>query len=157
MVMVKFLRNKDSQTKACQNCRRKRRRCDLSIPICAKCAVAGEECMGYGMRLVWTNSVASRGKLMGKTFENDRDSRALRSCYADRAVIRPLVTAWCWQASDATFSTLDEISRFYLSYCKSYKSIARVSVGLRADKMTLKYAPILFSRISSNGIHFAIF
>lgn len=53
--------------KACHNCRRRRLRCDRSFPGCQKCSSKGEECLGYGNLLRWTNAVASRGKLAGHT------------------------------------------------------------------------------------------
>jgi len=56
--------------KACHNCRKKRWRCDRSLPSCQKCLGAGTECLGYGKLYVWNRGVASRGKMMGKGYEN---------------------------------------------------------------------------------------
>lgn len=56
-------------TKACHNCRRKRWKCDRSLPVCQKCISSGSECLGYGKLFVWNDGVASRGKMMGKSFE----------------------------------------------------------------------------------------
>ncbi|KFA61618.1 hypothetical protein S40285_08789 [Stachybotrys chlorohalonatus IBT 40285] len=53
--------------KACHNCRRKRLRCDRSVPQCVKCSTAGRQCLGYGNLLRWTGAVASRGRLAGQT------------------------------------------------------------------------------------------
>jgi hypothetical protein len=53
--------------KSCHNCRRRRLRCDRSTPTCNKCAAMGQECLGYGKLFIWTHSVASRGKMAGKT------------------------------------------------------------------------------------------
>ncbi|KAI1008356.1 hypothetical protein LB504_001266 [Fusarium proliferatum] len=50
----------------CHNCRRKRFRCDGSVPSCRKCISLGKECLGYGKLWIWTDSLASRGKLSGK-------------------------------------------------------------------------------------------
>ncbi|KAF1849272.1 uncharacterized protein K460DRAFT_375942 [Cucurbitaria berberidis CBS 394.84] len=56
-------------TKACHNCRKRRWRCDRSLPSCQKCSSAGTECLGYGKIFVWNQGVASRGKMMGKGYE----------------------------------------------------------------------------------------
>ncbi|CAN9459793.1 unnamed protein product [Alternaria alternata] len=56
-------------TKACHNCRKRRWRCDRSLPSCQKCLSAGTECLGYGKLFVWNRGVASRGKMMGKGYE----------------------------------------------------------------------------------------
>lgn len=52
----------------CYTCRRRRVRCDRVLPGCAKCARTQLECLGYKKPLVWNKGVASRGKMMGKTF-----------------------------------------------------------------------------------------
>lgn len=38
------------------------------LPGCAKCARTQLDCLGYKKPLVWNKGVASRGKMMGKTF-----------------------------------------------------------------------------------------
>ncbi|KAK4443280.1 fungal-specific transcription factor domain-containing protein [Podospora aff. communis PSN243] len=53
-------------TKGCHNCRRRRLRCDRSVPTCLKCSTNGEECLGYGTLLRWTNAPAIKGKLAGQ-------------------------------------------------------------------------------------------
>ncbi|KAF2845613.1 hypothetical protein T440DRAFT_543784 [Plenodomus tracheiphilus IPT5] len=57
---------------ACHNCRKKRWRCDRSLPSCQKCLGAGTECLGYGKLFVWNRGVASRGKMMGRGYEEGR-------------------------------------------------------------------------------------
>ncbi|KAK4177807.1 putative acriflavine sensitivity control protein acr-2 [Triangularia setosa] len=52
-----------AQQKACHNCRRRRLRCDKSVPSCHKCSVNGEECLGYGTFFRWANAPAVRGHL----------------------------------------------------------------------------------------------
>ncbi|KAH7019047.1 fungal-specific transcription factor domain-containing protein [Ilyonectria destructans] len=52
--------------KPCHNCRRRRLRCDRTVPQCSKCAARGIECLGYGQLFLWTGAVASRGKLAGQ-------------------------------------------------------------------------------------------
>ncbi|KAH7215357.1 fungal-specific transcription factor domain-containing protein [Fusarium oxysporum] len=58
----------------CHNCRRKRFRCDGSVPSCRKCISLGKECLGYGTLWRWTDSVASRGKLAGKKLPCNNDN-----------------------------------------------------------------------------------
>ncbi|KAL6872796.1 fungal-specific transcription factor domain-containing protein [Trichoderma novae-zelandiae] len=52
-----------SNSKPCHNCRRRRLRCDRSWPTCHKCAVSGQECLGYGKVFVWTQGIDARGIL----------------------------------------------------------------------------------------------
>lgn len=57
-------------TKGCYTCRRRRIICDNGQPTCRKCRDAGKECLGYQKPLVWVKGgVASRGKMMGRSFE----------------------------------------------------------------------------------------
>ncbi|KAL2195326.1 fungal-specific transcription factor domain-containing protein [Corynascus similis CBS 632.67] len=55
-----------AQSPACHNCRRRRLRCDRSIPSCRKCLGSKQECLGYGPLLRWANAPAVRGKLVGR-------------------------------------------------------------------------------------------
>ncbi|OJJ87438.1 Zn(II)2Cys6 transcription factor [Aspergillus glaucus CBS 516.65] len=56
--------------KGCYTCRRRRIICDNGQPTCQKCRDAGKECLGYQKPLVWVKGgVASRGKMMGRSFE----------------------------------------------------------------------------------------
>ncbi|KAH8897295.1 hypothetical protein GQ53DRAFT_713044 [Thozetella sp. PMI_491] len=59
----------------CWTCRRRRLKCDSRLPTCFKCASANRECLGYSeMRpLVWSG-LASRGKLVGRTFDEFADA-----------------------------------------------------------------------------------
>ncbi|KAI1076923.1 fungal-specific transcription factor domain-containing protein [Whalleya microplaca] len=63
-----------SSSKACWTCRKKRLKCDGCLPTCFKCKSAGRECLGYSPNkpLVWAGGVASRGKMMGRSFENSQ-------------------------------------------------------------------------------------
>lgn len=62
--------------KPCHNCRRRRLRCDRSLPQCHKCTNAGQECLGYQALLIWNRGVASRGKMAGVTFEDMKQRQA---------------------------------------------------------------------------------
>ena len=62
-------------TKGCYTCRRRRVVCDNGLPTCRKCRTAGKECLGYQKPLVWVKGgVASRGKMMGLSFDDVIDS-----------------------------------------------------------------------------------
>jgi hypothetical protein len=45
-----------SERKPCHNCRRRRLRCDLSVPTCYKCTKTGQKCLGYGQLYRWVDS-----------------------------------------------------------------------------------------------------
>lgn len=74
-------------TKGCYTCRRRRIICDNGQPTCRKCRDAGKECLGYQKPLVWVKGgVASRGKMMGRSFDDVKisagDSKAQVSAEA---------------------------------------------------------------------------
>lgn len=54
----------------CYTCRRRRVLCDKSLPTCQKCHTAQKTCLGYKKPLTWVQGVASRGKMMGLTFND---------------------------------------------------------------------------------------
>ncbi|KIW01108.1 uncharacterized protein PV09_07396 [Verruconis gallopava] len=119
---------------ACHNCRRGRRRCDRSIPTCIKCHSTGQVCLGYGSILHWTNSIASRGKMMGKSFavmmpsgsrlDNPRDcstSPVIASAFMSprddgSPASSDSASSWCLELNDPVFHDLSQTYRFYLSY-----------------------------------------
>lgn len=132
-----------SPLKACHNCRRSRRRCDRSIPSCSKCLSTGQVCLGYGKFLNWTNSVASRGKLMGKSFAVTKVSgshpsvlrnsgnklaaslKRPQSLEHENSLTLEPVSTWYRRLDDPLFQDLSQDVRFYLSYCKSFPLLAK--------------------------------
>lgn len=60
----------------CHTCRRRRVKCDQSLPFCKKCDISRHECLGYQKLFLWNRGVASRGKMMGKTFPTAPISKA---------------------------------------------------------------------------------
>lgn len=54
----------------CYTCRRRRVICDRALPTCRKCHLAGRQCLGYKKPLTWVRGLASRGKMMGLTFDD---------------------------------------------------------------------------------------
>ncbi|KAH6645878.1 fungal-specific transcription factor domain-containing protein [Truncatella angustata] len=115
--------------KACQNCRKRRLRCDRSIPGCNKCLATGQECLGYGKAYQWTNAVASRGRMAGKqTFASTEPSSPPRTGDHSRALVRaqePLPRSGMTMVNnnsmpiiltDPLFQHMDTTARFYLNY-----------------------------------------
>ncbi|KAI3318132.1 hypothetical protein HD806DRAFT_549477 [Xylariaceae sp. AK1471] len=51
-----------SERKPCHNCRRRRLRCDRSVPVCYKCTKTGQKCLGYGQIYRWVDSEAPDGQ-----------------------------------------------------------------------------------------------
>lgn len=124
----------------CHNCRRKRFRCDGSVPSCRKCISLGKECLGYGTLWRWTDSVASRGKLSGKKIPLSKDdSDYSPSSQTDEDEWR-LATNTANQGrssnpspdldlddsmqlsgnlTDPLFCDMSSSDRYYLSYCLS--------------------------------------
>lgn len=68
----------------CWTCRRRRVQCDGVIPTCQKCKKAGKECLGYKKPLVWNAGVASRGRMMGKTFHESKASLDLKNSFVSK-------------------------------------------------------------------------
>ena len=68
-------------TKGCYTCRRRRIICDNGQPTCRKCRDAGKECLGYQKPLVWVKGgVASRGKMMGRSFDDPEKPPSKSKC-----------------------------------------------------------------------------
>lgn len=107
-------------TKACHNCRRRRRRCDRSQPYCHRCSRDGEECLGYGRVLRWVNSpIASHGPGRPSSVKHrspgDKDETTGVpmgwSGNLDRAIlIRPSLV-------DPLLNDLNCNSRYYIHHC----------------------------------------
>ncbi|RWA03536.1 hypothetical protein EKO27_g11571 [Xylaria grammica] len=45
-----------NEQKPCHNCRKRRLRCDRSVPACYKCTKTGQTCLGYGKLYRWVDS-----------------------------------------------------------------------------------------------------
>lgn len=124
---------KQSQSKACHNCRRRRLKCDCSYPSCHKCSATGQECLGYGKLFLWNQGVASRGKMMGKSYARPAQAPVPRpgargeECrlFSDpRTVINPyssldMISRISLQRhlTDPLFQNMDSPSRRYLLHC----------------------------------------
>ncbi|KAH7068360.1 fungal-specific transcription factor domain-containing protein [Paraphoma chrysanthemicola] len=73
-------------TKACHNCRKRRWRCDRSLPSCQKCLSSGVDCLGYGKLFKWNSGVASRGKMMGKSYDEREEIKKAAKTHAAPAL-----------------------------------------------------------------------
>ncbi|TVY22885.1 hypothetical protein LHYA1_G007918 [Lachnellula hyalina] len=51
---------------SCWSCKARRVICDLSLPVCTKCAKTNRRCDYGAVRLKWTDCVASRGRFAGQ-------------------------------------------------------------------------------------------
>ena len=58
----------EKAARPCHTCHRRRVKCDQSLPSCKKCHISHHECLGYQKLFLWNLGVASRGKMIGKTF-----------------------------------------------------------------------------------------
>ncbi|KAJ5595246.1 fungal-specific transcription factor domain-containing protein [Penicillium hispanicum] len=102
---------------SCWTCRRRRVKCDRRLPECQKCSISGEPCQGYSAvkPLRWTNGVASRGKLMGKS---------LPTTGANAPIAMLLV--------DPVLQDLCPTNQHYIKYFDQYCSVESVLYGSNA-------------------------
>ncbi|KAM5347942.1 hypothetical protein ACJ41O_007766 [Fusarium nematophilum] len=81
-----------SNSKPCHNCRRRRLRCDRSWPTCHKCAVTGQECLGYGKVFVWTQGIDSQGNVNpppGRRVPDDGDATGAAAAHNEHQHDQP--------------------------------------------------------------------
>ena len=112
-------------TQPCHNCRRRRLRCDRSLPKCLKCIKRGQECLGYECLLRWEDGMASRGKMVGRTFEDLRNGRATQDNSSPHSQSPSLISllprstrpSLLRPLTDPLVHTFHYDSRKYLSYC----------------------------------------
>lgn len=90
---------------SCWTCRRRRVKCDRGVPNCQRCLISEEDCQGYSATkpLRWTNGVASRGKLMGKSLPLPATKTH---------------TSLKISLTDPVVQDLSPIDRQYIKYCK---------------------------------------
>ncbi|KAI0514654.1 fungal-specific transcription factor domain-containing protein [Xylaria bambusicola] len=115
--------------KACHNCRRRRLRCDRSVPVCHKCTKTGQTCLGYGKLYRWAEPAApfnrqcqSRSAAVTRLRDSEfvlpdrRHGRQL--CNRDQLDDRHRQTLKLALA-DPLLQDLSSSSRHYLSYFAS--------------------------------------
>lgn len=155
--------------KACHNCRRSRLKCDRSLPTCSKCANRGQDCQGYGRLLRWEPGIASRGKMMGLTYNGTiEDQRREKSClvaytsedFSILPVRRPGPTALSSiTLADPFVQDLGRMDRRYLAYCEYLRPYLRpylIFQTLTAQTPAMS-AKTLSSTIIHVATHFEIF
>lgn len=107
-----------SPARSCYNCRRRRWRCDRSIPVCQKCSASGEECLGYNaVTLRWANGPALRGNLATRTNKH-RDSASPLGP-AERKLSDGTRATIIAPSLDPVLAHLDRASRYYLHHCET--------------------------------------
>ncbi|KAI1099444.1 fungal-specific transcription factor domain-containing protein [Jackrogersella minutella] len=114
--------------KACHHCRRRRLRCDRSVPECHKCTSAGIQCPGYGKFYKWVDTYAATQVPATKAtpdhpVPNTRRSLTSQSDIEDCAelILAPgAVKLWSLTPNfplvDPLFQDLELPSRHYLNY-----------------------------------------
>jgi hypothetical protein len=146
-----------STGKPCHNCRKRRLRCDRSWPTCHKCAVSGQECLGYGKVFVWTQGIDSSGNLKpsppGRRSTDAAHSTSSGTLHTaasynpatspasshgnngspffsndSRHVSAEPGSATTAPLTDPLFQDLDRNSRYYLSYCEFASSYVIVEL-----------------------------
>ncbi|KAF9894876.1 hypothetical protein FE257_004497 [Aspergillus nanangensis] len=156
--------------KVCHTCRRRRVKCDRSLTSCKRCLTDGLECQGYGKLFLWNQGVASRGKMMGKTFDlppsrpakvsgfkastpspNDSQIIDCPVTYESTSFYLPLV--------DPSIQDFSPATRFYLfhfhqGFCKELViyDVAEQNPG----RQLLRYAhghPVLLQSIIATSAH----
>lgn len=127
-----------SITKPCHNCRRRRLRCDRSWPTCHKCAVSGQDCLGYGKVFVWTQGIDAQGNV------NPPPGRRVTEEVAEPLPGLPTsLVEWSARSStltDPLFQDLDRSSRYYLAHCRFpslFSYSAPLPFSLFSDASTL--------------------
>ncbi|RDA95573.1 hypothetical protein CP533_1268 [Ophiocordyceps camponoti-saundersi (nom. inval.)] len=154
-----------SFSKPCHNCRRRRLRCDRSWPICHKCTVSQQHCLGYGRVFVWSHhnlkstapsatvSTCSSSSAVPVLVEQQQQVLPVRSSADDMLVGNP---------TDPVFQDLDRNSRYYLSHfadrvCKDL--VARDGPGSNPFRelipLTNRHPLLLHILIATSAIHWA--
>lgn len=166
-------------TKSCHNCRRRRLRCDRSLPSCNKCNTTGQDCLGYDKIYQWTNAVASRGRLAGKATFNttDNDTTANGHRNTSRALVRarqhsgpPTPATMAVDASmviglvDPLFQHMNKTARFYLNYFSKricQELVTHDSLKLQGNPfrqliaMSTSYPYLQNILVASSAMHYA--
>ncbi|KAH7028439.1 hypothetical protein B0J12DRAFT_584088 [Macrophomina phaseolina] len=112
----------------CHTCRRRRVKCDRALPTCHKCRQSKHECFGYKKLILWSRGIASRGKMMNKTFASKAPQPISALVSAPATDFQPSTSGNPSGESsrlrgplkDPHLQGLSGSSQFYLYYCKPY-------------------------------------
>ncbi|KAF4533954.1 Acriflavine sensitivity control protein acr-2 [Lasiodiplodia theobromae] len=148
-------------TKPCHNCRRRRLKCDRSLPGCQKCIKTGQECLGYGKLFLWNQGVASRGKMMGKSIPIQTPKPPRRQDDT-MAVVSNTLMGPTPSLIDPIFQDLGHSSRLYLShfadeFCKALVTYDMPNLNPFRDliPLTREHAVLLHMAIANSAVHMA--
>lgn len=123
--------SRTNPSKPCHNCRRRRLRCDRSLPGCHKCSSRREECLGYGQLLRWTNTIAVGDKLRGPVIHHEPYKQCSESGnFLDIPANSGYATSNTVEDWSVKFSLVDPIlqdfghrHRCYINHCE-FKTVA---------------------------------
>lgn len=124
--IIKAMNPPQASPQPCHNCRRRRLKCDRSLPHCFKCIKRGQECLGYECLLRWEDGIASRGKMAGTTFGDLKKHRATQKNSSPHFQspsrinpfpLRDTESSSLRSLTDPLIQDIDYKSRKYLSYC----------------------------------------
>ncbi|KAI1174495.1 hypothetical protein F4777DRAFT_382265 [Nemania sp. FL0916] len=113
-----------TELKACHNCRKRRLRCDRSIPACYKCSKTGQKCLGYGRVYRWVGSADPPEKQQWGQGQNRNQNHCqsvaltASSKFGNRSQNGGVLSTFPFLA-DPLLQDLRPSSRHYLSYFAS--------------------------------------
>ncbi|PGH26823.1 hypothetical protein AJ80_01402 [Polytolypa hystricis UAMH7299] len=116
--------SKEYSKTPCYTCRRRRVTCDKLLPACRKCHRAGKPCLGYKKPLTWVRGVASRGKMMGLTFD-DVSGEQKHSSTLDQPKLQQQLGGY--SNGDAGVSPPRERSRSFGQRFKNARAISSIN------------------------------
>ncbi|CAG8150661.1 unnamed protein product [Penicillium salamii] len=122
----------------CHNCSQRRINCDRNSP-CQKCIKKGIECWGLGVRYRFSNGVASRGKLAGKTIPVTDDEFAGPNTITDKKPDEASTTQTPMSLLEYSLEDLmtchidhlDQQARFLLEYFSQKVAPAMVAIDIK--------------------------
>ncbi len=105
--------------KACHNCRRRRLRCDFSVPTCFKCVQNDQQCLGYGPLIRWLdkNSKSTPQPPTNEPQSNAYVTADVKRKTSPKSVVHMPTPQLSPTLVDPFFKDLDSRSRQYLAYC----------------------------------------
>lgn len=123
--------NLNPPTKPCHNCRRRRWRCDRSLPGCEKCHKKGDICLGYGKLFRWAGvgAVTVRGSIHGPGPQHRSTTNGIgkwdsASTTSAEVAVRsmgdsPVLSPVQFSLVDPLLQDLAPRNRHYISHCES--------------------------------------
>ncbi|KAL0259925.1 hypothetical protein SLS55_005668 [Diplodia seriata] len=143
-------------SKPCHNCRRRRLKCDRTLPGCRKCSKTGQECLGYGKLFLWDQGVASRGKMMGKTIPVQTPAKPPRRDDV-QAMSAGLGTGMDTHQHGSNMTSQELVLRIADEFCKSLVTYDMPNLNPFRDliPLTREHAVLLHMAIANSAVHMA--